>query len=246
MMQIKKEEIKEAILNAGEDEFFEKGYDKASIRSIVMRAHTTIGNFYNYYNSKEALYNELVYDIYHQMSHLIKHHKSLESIDQLKELEELRIDDSKDSIKDIEKILMESSNKSKTKKRYKKKVLWIPKNLKLWRFILKQLVKKYFPPIDRRFVMLMTATDTTPYAHARTDLAQILEEHFIKHIEDYAPNYAHKELGSIVANQVIEGLIQIGRQNLPTSKAQELTIEQFLFITIGTIGILQGGLPNGK
>jgi len=195
-MQIKKEEMKLSLLQAGEDEFFEKGYDKASIRSLVKRAHTTIGNFYNYFESKESMYKELVGDINIQMTDLINNHGEFESVDQLQKLEAF---DSKD------------------------------------------IVLKFLPPIDRRFALLMTGSNTTPYSHARIDLQNLLANHFQDHIMDYAPNYEHKEIGSMIAHQLIEGLVEIGRSDFDKKKAEELTIEQILFIAVGVIGLLGGG-----
>lgn len=239
-MQIKKEEMKLSLLKAGEDEFFEKGYDKSSIRSIVSRAHTTIGNFYNYFDSKESLYKELVKDIYTQISDLIQNHGEFESIDQLRALEELENKDFDFPQEDIQELISEFTRTAKTKLKVKKS-LWLPKNIKLWKFLLKHIVKKFFPPIDRRFVLLMTGSETTPLSHARQDLQQLLSHHFYDHIKDYSPKYPHKELGSLIAHQLIEGLIEIGRSNYDIQKAEEMTVEQILFIVIGVIGILQGG-----
>lgn len=82
-MQVKKDEMKHALLKSGEKEFLEKGYEKASIRKIVKQAGTTIGNFYNYFANKEALFDELVYEEYHQFIHFIQHHNDVERPDYL-------------------------------------------------------------------------------------------------------------------------------------------------------------------
>lgn len=50
----------QAILNAGEKEFLEKGFRAASLRNIVKEAGVTTGAFYGYYGSKEALFRALV------------------------------------------------------------------------------------------------------------------------------------------------------------------------------------------
>lgn len=239
-MQTKKEEIRLSLLQASEEEFFEKGYDKASIRSIVKRAHTTIGNFYNYFESKEAIYTELVSDIYKQIEELINNHGEFESVEQLKKLEELDQSDIDLSTEQIED-LINTFTKLPKKTSKRKKSLWLPKNIKLWRFLLKHIVVRFLPPIDRRFALLMTGSSSTPYAHARTDLQNLLANHFEDHINDYAPNYKHKELGSMIAHQLIEGLVEIGRSDFDPKKARELTVEQILFIVIGVIGLLQGG-----
>lgn len=54
-MQVKKEEIREKILEAATDEFFKKGYENASMRTIAKKSYTTLGNIYHYYSNKEIL-----------------------------------------------------------------------------------------------------------------------------------------------------------------------------------------------
>ncbi|TCK98681.1 TetR family transcriptional regulator [Natranaerovirga hydrolytica] len=76
-MQIKKEEVREAILTTAEKEFLEKGFNNASLRKIVKNAGTTIGNFYNYYESKEALFVALVEKEYNGFIHLINGHHAI-------------------------------------------------------------------------------------------------------------------------------------------------------------------------
>lgn len=48
------------ILDAGTEEFMEKGFTDASLRQIVKNAGVTTGAFYGYYSSKEALFAALV------------------------------------------------------------------------------------------------------------------------------------------------------------------------------------------
>jgi len=73
-MQIKKEEVKERILQAAEAEFLELGYEKASIRRIIKSAKTTIGNFYNYFEGKEAVFTELIEEVYNMFIYVIENH----------------------------------------------------------------------------------------------------------------------------------------------------------------------------
>ena len=54
-MQTKKDYIQKAILQAATDEFFEHGYQKASMRKMAERAGTRMSNCYNYFKSKEEL-----------------------------------------------------------------------------------------------------------------------------------------------------------------------------------------------
>ena len=55
-MQFAKEEIRESILKAAREEFLEKGFRDASIRSITARAKTSKSNLYNYFSDKDALF----------------------------------------------------------------------------------------------------------------------------------------------------------------------------------------------
>lgn len=54
----------ENILDAAQDEFLEKGFQGASLRSIVKKAGVTTGAFYGYYKSKEELLDALVKEPY--------------------------------------------------------------------------------------------------------------------------------------------------------------------------------------
>jgi AcrR family transcriptional regulator len=73
-MQTKKEAMIENLLICASAEFLEKGFEKASIRKIVKSANTTIGNFYNYFDSKEQIFSALVDDVYHGFLSMISTH----------------------------------------------------------------------------------------------------------------------------------------------------------------------------
>lgn len=74
-MQVKKEEVKDKLIEAGAKIFQAQGFEKASLRMIVKKAGTTIGNFYNYFGSKEALYSALVDDEYKKFAYFLDHHE---------------------------------------------------------------------------------------------------------------------------------------------------------------------------
>ncbi len=73
-MQVKKDAVKKQILLSAKDDFLKNGFEKSSIRSIVKNAGTTIGNFYNYFESKDAVFEELVDEFYTNFKHFISHH----------------------------------------------------------------------------------------------------------------------------------------------------------------------------
>lgn len=74
-MQVKKEVVRDKLLIAGEKIFMEEGFEKASLRKIVKDAGTTIGNFYNYFPNKEALFITLVEEDFIKFSYFIEHHE---------------------------------------------------------------------------------------------------------------------------------------------------------------------------
>lgn len=59
-MTQEKPATQQAILAAAQAEFWEKGFQRASLRSIVKAAGVTTGALYGYYGSKEALFEALV------------------------------------------------------------------------------------------------------------------------------------------------------------------------------------------
>ena len=56
MAQVLKEEIRENILKAALQEFFNKGYKSAAMRNIAAQAKIPTGLIYSYYKNKDALF----------------------------------------------------------------------------------------------------------------------------------------------------------------------------------------------
>lgn len=59
-MQIKKDEVRLKILEIATDEFLKRGYENTSMRMVARKAHTTQGNIYHYFHSKEKLLEEIL------------------------------------------------------------------------------------------------------------------------------------------------------------------------------------------
>ncbi len=97
-MQIKKDEVRQQLLDAAAGQFLLNGYEQASIRGIVNDAGTTIGNFYNYFESKEAIFSALTEDVYQLFAGLMDHH-SMDNRDEL--LESRDIDVWRQSVLDL-------------------------------------------------------------------------------------------------------------------------------------------------
>lgn len=56
MAQVLKDEIKDNILKAALQEFYDKGYKSAAMRNIAEKAKIPTGLIYSYYKNKEALF----------------------------------------------------------------------------------------------------------------------------------------------------------------------------------------------
>jgi len=91
VIQYKKDELNNRILEEAEKEFFEKGYEHASVRQIAKRAGTTISNLYNYYESKEALFEALVKDECEGFQYFIQHHDTMDKPDEAWESMDIRV-----------------------------------------------------------------------------------------------------------------------------------------------------------
>lgn len=70
-MQYLKDEVRKKINEQALIEFRQKGFQGASIRSIVKNANTSIGNFYKYFKSKDDLYESLIGPVYNKLSDYI-------------------------------------------------------------------------------------------------------------------------------------------------------------------------------
>lgn len=64
----------EKILNAACQEFLHKGFQGASLRSIVRQAGVTTGAFYGYFRSKEELFDALVKEPY---THILEMYRTI-------------------------------------------------------------------------------------------------------------------------------------------------------------------------
>ncbi|WP_455683014.1 TetR/AcrR family transcriptional regulator [Thomasclavelia sp.] len=87
-MQVKKEDLKNDIISVAKNEFLNKGYEGASMRQIANKAHTTLGNLYNYFNNKEELLGAVLEPSIKSLNKLVEVHlneeikvHSLEEVD---------------------------------------------------------------------------------------------------------------------------------------------------------------------
>ena len=73
-MQVKKEDLRQQILEAAKQEFLDKGYENSSMRVIAKKANTTMGNIYHYFDNKEALLTTLLDPVIENLNHLAEEH----------------------------------------------------------------------------------------------------------------------------------------------------------------------------
>lgn len=62
MPQVLKDDVRRRIVAAGEDAFFERGFDKATMTDIARRAGVAAANIYRYFPDKGALFEAVVPD----------------------------------------------------------------------------------------------------------------------------------------------------------------------------------------
>lgn len=74
-MQIQKESIREEILKAASKEFLKRGFNASSMRTIAKKANTTLGNVYNYFESKEVILDAVVDNLPSKMDAMLEAHR---------------------------------------------------------------------------------------------------------------------------------------------------------------------------
>ncbi len=65
-------EKREQLIQAAKEEFMEKGYNKASLRSICSKAGMTTGALYFFFENKEDLYEEITGSAKNELKELMK------------------------------------------------------------------------------------------------------------------------------------------------------------------------------
>ena len=69
---VKRQNNRDAILDAARDVFAEIGYGGTTVRDIIRRTNLASGTFYNYFNSKEAVFNALSDEIGAELRQLLR------------------------------------------------------------------------------------------------------------------------------------------------------------------------------
>lgn len=76
-MQVKKEELREKIIKVAEREFVIRGFKESSMRTIAAKSHTTIGNLYHYFESKEAILTAVIGDVPDKIIEMLHAHENI-------------------------------------------------------------------------------------------------------------------------------------------------------------------------
>lgn len=77
-MQYLKDHVRNSIKEEALKEFNKKGYKGASVRSIAKNSNTSVGNIYKYFDSKEALYENLIEPVYDKVMDYINQFQKVE------------------------------------------------------------------------------------------------------------------------------------------------------------------------
>lgn len=73
-MQISKEHIRKNILQTAQSLFYTKEYAKVPMREIASKSHVSLSNIYNYYDSKEKIFQEIVQPAIDDFNRILDEH----------------------------------------------------------------------------------------------------------------------------------------------------------------------------
>lgn len=73
-MQVKKEDLKDIIIETAREEFIKKGYENSSMRVIAKKANTALGNIYTYFDNKETILVTILEPIMKDLDTLVTNH----------------------------------------------------------------------------------------------------------------------------------------------------------------------------
>lgn len=77
-MQVLKEETRKKIIEVALEEFYQFGYNSASLRNVAQKSHMTVGNIYRYFKNKEELFLASTKDAFDAVKRLITDQSFLE------------------------------------------------------------------------------------------------------------------------------------------------------------------------
>ncbi len=81
-MQVKKDSVRQAMLDNARQEFFTQGFTNTSMHTIAAKANVAVGNLYRYYKNKADLFEAVVRPAYDRTIELVLLHRPDEHVDQ--------------------------------------------------------------------------------------------------------------------------------------------------------------------
>ena len=75
-MQKKKDNIYNSVLDSARKEFFEKGFSGTNMRTIAKKAGVGLGNIYNYFSSKDEIFQEVLKPVMNILNGIMEAHNS--------------------------------------------------------------------------------------------------------------------------------------------------------------------------
>lgn len=77
MPQVLKDEVRNRILQAAEDVFYEKDYSSAKLSEIAEKASVPVALIYTYFKNKEVLFDSIVHSVYENFEAGLQEEESL-------------------------------------------------------------------------------------------------------------------------------------------------------------------------
>lgn len=79
-MQTKKDNIRKNVLKIAREEFFNKGFKDASMRTIAKKAGVGLSNIYNYFQNKDEIFLEVLSPLMKAFDKMMIEHNSSENL----------------------------------------------------------------------------------------------------------------------------------------------------------------------
>lgn len=113
MPQVLKDELKEQIVEAARQEFLEKGFKNASMRSIAQRSGLSVGNLYRYFKNKDDLSDFIVSGVFGEINELINRLAAINMEEENSELKYDTLDELAVYLDDLSESLVDIFNRHK-------------------------------------------------------------------------------------------------------------------------------------
>ena len=170
MAQVLKEEVRNRILDAAENVFFEKDYRSAKLSEIAKLANVPVALIYTYFDNKENLFDATVGSVYSNFCSALQEEEALEKGSPLERFDKVGQSYIRELLKDRKKliVLMDRSSGTRHEKAKFDFILQMQKHIEIG---LKRQTKKKYDPM----------------------LAHILASNFTESLLEIARHYQSRE-----------------------------------------------------